>query len=464
MSKVRILALLQKADECAQRLDKAGWRQHLDAALEDIDALERTGEDVRALRGEQLLVSAFQHRTDFDAYLRTLEEAAALIDGRSTVLPRRCPMFHGFYSAFSVVNGKPGRAMRNADLLDRAEELFFQLTSGGRGTAASYRAQMAFYRSDFEQARTYGLRALDDAQANGQELVALCAAEVLANASKHLQDLSLWSFARESIRTRIGNETAGDACCKLAQVLDCTLDLSVGLLPEAPAWLREGDFGAVPAEWGFQEVEGTVPAPIVHVALLARVQYLLYRSRRTMALSALGVMGDVYGQRSLVLDAYDGFFSANAYHYLGDASRERAALRKGVEAVGPDGLWVIAAEFADLFGDVLYDEVARFDPVAVAEVRRIGEGYWEKLRPLREEVLGQAPGRLSSREHQVAKLAVQGKTNAEIAEELHISVRTVRYHLESIYHKCHVNRRTQLAEALRNANVETADWAHEPRR
>ncbi len=463
MSSERILASLREADACAQRLDKTGWNQHLNAAREAIDAFESNGEDVRTLRGEHLLVSAFQQRTNLDAYLHTLEEAAALIGGQSVVLPLRCPMFQGFYSAFSVVNEEPGYAARNADLLDRSEELFFQMTSGGRGTATSYRAQMAFYRGNFDQARILGLQALDEARANNQELVALCAAEILANTSKHLQDVSLWRFARESIRTCADNEAASNACRKLAQVLDCTLDLSVGLLPDAPAWLREGDFGTVPAEWGFQEVEGTVPAPIVHVALLARVQYLLYRSRRTMALSALGVMSDVYGQRSVVLDAYDGFFSANAYHYLGDVSREQTALRKGVEAVGPDGLWVIAAEFADLFGDLLYNEVARFDPTSVAEVRRIGEGYWKKLRLMREDVLVQAPGRLTNREHQVAKLAVQGKTNAEIAGALHISVRTVRYHLENIYHKCHVSRRAQLADVLRSTNMETAAWARESR-
>lgn len=461
-SEKRVLEMLRAANACAMRLDKTGWQQHLDAAGRAIDERACAGHEVRALRGEHLLVSAFRHSADLDAYLRTLREAYELIGGRSRALPRCCPMFQGFYSTFSVVNEKPGNATRNADTLEQAEEVFFKLTGGGRGTTLCYRAQMAFYRGDFDSARALGLQALDEAQANDQHTVSMCAAEVLANTSKHLEDHELWRYARTYLRSReyAPASTESDKMCRtLAQILDCTLDLSVGLLPDVPTWLHEGDFGGVPTAWGFQEMEGPVPAPIAHVALLARVEHLLYHKRSTMALAATRIMREVYGQRSVVLDAYAGFFSANAYLRLGEREHARAALREGVQAIAPDGLWVIAAEFVDLFGDLLYEEAARVDASAVETLRAMGEGYWKKLALMREDTISDAPEQLSDREHEVAELAVQGKSNAEIAEMLHLSVRTVRNHLENIYRKCSVSRRTQLADALQSTAVRTADWA-----
>jgi len=56
---------------------------------------------------------------------------------------------------------------------------------------------------------------------------------------------------------------------------------------------------------------------------------------------------------------------------------------------------------------------------------------------------------LTSREREIATLAAQGLTSPEIAERLFLSARTVNNHLQSAYAKLGVNRRDQLAEALR---------------
>ena len=55
------------------------------------------------------------------------------------------------------------------------------------------------------------------------------------------------------------------------------------------------------------------------------------------------------------------------------------------------------------------------------------------------------PGGLSTRQVEVLRLAVRGRSNREIAARLHISERTVEHHLEHIYTKIGVSTRAAAA-------------------
>ncbi|MBX4379008.1 LuxR C-terminal-related transcriptional regulator, partial [Mycobacterium tuberculosis] len=52
---------------------------------------------------------------------------------------------------------------------------------------------------------------------------------------------------------------------------------------------------------------------------------------------------------------------------------------------------------------------------------------------------------LTPQESAVATLVAAGRTNAQAAEELFLSVKTVQYHLTRIYSKLGVSGRTELA-------------------
>ena len=65
---------------------------------------------------------------------------------------------------------------------------------------------------------------------------------------------------------------------------------------------------------------------------------------------------------------------------------------------------------------------------------------------LRPEPLDREP--LTAREAQIARLAADGLASKAIAEQLHLSVRTVEGHLGRVYDKLGVRSRAELVRAL----------------
>lgn len=74
-----------------------------------------------------------------------------------------------------------------------------------------------------------------------------------------------------------------------------------------------------------------------------------------------------------------------------------------------------------------------------------GEVSQALTRGLRQRTVESDGEGLTEREREVLLLIAEGKSNKEISDELHISIKTVKTHVSNLLMKCEVEDRTQLA-------------------
>jgi DNA-binding CsgD family transcriptional regulator/tetratricopeptide (TPR) repeat protein len=120
-------------------------------------------------------------------------------------------------------------------------------------------------------------------------------------------------------------------------------------------------------------------------------------------------------------------FAEGMFDSAWEEARREVALRKASQALGPDRTRQAAQRGAVMSRATVADFVLMLtapDPLPSA---------------------GQTvPGNLSARESELVTLVAQGRTDAEIAAQLYISIRTVRSHLDRIRHKTGCRRRADL--------------------
>lgn len=459
MTEREVIELLREACGCALKKDMRGYQRRMEQA----NAAMECGGASDALRGEYRMASSFSCGRDWRQLGGIYREALALLNGPSQLFPRGCHLFGTYYNAFAICNVEPGSASENADALAGIVSLFHALTGGGKGTDICYRAQLAYYRGDIDTALPLAKEAFHTAKANGQGLVALCAAETLIGIGKHRQDIGLWRFAFDYINAVAeGSANADRACREQAELLRYMQDLSLGFLHSVPDWIKDGAFGAVSAPWGWEQKQDTLLAGSLPDALFVQMQYMSYSGDPVRALLVADVMQKVYGMSDVLLNVYLDFFRAGCYLQLKDVERMGEALTNAVRLLAMDGLWLVAAEFAPAFGDALYETVEKIDGDGARRMREIGENYWEKLIPFRDEILRGASIGLTKREKEITALLLGGRTNGEIARQLSISERTVKGHVTHIFGKYNIFRRSQLHGAVKAAKeAQLADWAEQ---
>ena len=144
-------------------------------------------------------------------------------------------------------------------------------------------------------------------------------------------------------------------------------------------------------------------------------------------LDACGYLCAATGRPAEAVTAWAAYAALMSQDWPGDARRREGPLRAAWQALGPDRAraaeergaamsWATAAEYALLLAE----------------------------HPGPRQPAAPGVSNLSVRERELVRLVAQGRTDAQIAAELYISVRTVRSHLDRIRDKTGARRRADL--------------------
>jgi DNA-binding CsgD family transcriptional regulator len=219
------------------------------------------------------------------------------------------------------------------------------------------------------------------------------------------------------------------------------MKLAIGLLGGPYAWAlgmrREHERAAA---W-IHRIAGIAPGPHRFLfAYLAAAQY--------------GYKDDVLAMRAQLVDAASrsGDRVNGAVLALFDAF---AAARETIDCNGPER----AREAARAFDAIGWPWLAARGYELGGETKRALELYRAlgaagDLRRLEAGRSAVAGGLLSAREREVAELVAAGNSNEEVAQRLHISLRTVEKHVSSALRKLNVRSRLQLGRLVTPARAD----------
>jgi DNA-binding CsgD family transcriptional regulator len=118
-----------------------------------------------------------------------------------------------------------------------------------------------------------------------------------------------------------------------------------------------------------------------------------------------------------------------------DVRRREGPLRRARQALGPD-----RTRAAEERGTAMTMETAAEYALLLTD-------------PGPPQPAAQGPGTLSARERELVTLVARGRTDAQIAAQLYISIRTVRSHLDRIRDKTGCRRRADLTRLALTAGL-----------
>lgn len=421
-----------------------GYHAQFETLLEEMSDILNGENGDDSLLGELTLLSSFRRHPRIEEMTALLRKADAFFQGKcSRVILPSAPWCFGNSSPLAHYHITPGEADRKAEELEEYIALYAKLTNGhGCGADVLYRAQLAYQRGNLDEAEILAYKAAFLAENRQQSIVHLGAMLVLAQVALNKADTAGWQQAVSSM------ERALSYVSQDSFVFRSQLDIVQGMLlvelkqlDGVADWIKNGDFTS----------QRLLPA-LVPLALFVHAVYLLHQGEYARLIGVTGAMypHGVFSSPLMTMLLYLAI--AAGYIQLGNRDKASAFIRNAAQSALPDGLIFPFASFSWLLLG-LSDELIRQEYPAFFEgfqkiKERFGLGWaklYQDLQP--RDFLGD----LTEREYEVAKLAADGLHNAEIAKELMITESTVRFHLRAVFAKLDIDRRTRLAEKLKQA-------------
>ena len=160
--------------------------------------------------------------------------------------------------------------------------------------------------------------------------------------------------------------------------------------------------------------------------------------------------GDAFEKDKLIVpEIYLRLISATVYNNIDKKEDAVRHLDKAIALAMPDRLYGLLAVYYRSVSYLMEQRLALVSEEALATVKELQKALGANYAKLSNTVKSRnMAANLTAREREVAKLAVFGFSNQEIADKLGISVAGVKQTLRSATHKGNVQGRQELASIL----------------
>ncbi len=388
---------------------------------------ELTEEEKNNLLGDAAVSEAVTAFNDIPKMGEFLEKACTLLSRTTYSINFNDMWTFGSPSVLMLYHSSAGSADTEYEELKEAMSFYQQVTDGhGSGAVQCFGAELHFERGEFAKADILNKIAMAAAKRKNQFSIIL-ASEFL-NMRLELVNGNFDKIKEiiESMENLL-REKRQYALLNTLDVCRMYVAASLGRMQDAPEWMEEDDIYDLSMLF--------MALPMLHTfynqMLLAKGEYTAVIARSEECHMLYGIFNNILCTLWLHVQL------AGAYEKIGMMKDAKAELKTALDLAMPDNILMPFAENKNYILKSLL-ELKKTDGYSeyINKILELSAAVQSAKDKINLEHFGVDSGLgLSERELEIARLAANRMTTAEIAEKLYISEGTVRNHLSRVFEK-----------------------------
>lgn len=356
-------------------------------------------------------------------------KAAKLESEMDIPIPRKCPFLHmtDLYSEAGT-----------------ADKCILALSSNPEAQAL-LAAEIAYSRGEIDKVYRYATYFLEK---HSSFYAVLAGGMLLAQCAIWAGDINMWQLARRHIcEAKARSNTDRDIISLSLGVIDSAIRST----QDFPKWFKSGWFENLP-------VDAHYAAKVYYVKhLILSAQQLASGEVKYHDIKGLAMMRSIpYVIEPMIIDAvYDKVIIVEIYlrllcaiacHQVGNTDRAVFHIDKAISDCLKDGLYGPLVEHRRQLGVILDERLNAADPQAFKKVKELYKRMQTGWTTIHNAVLERTVSTsLTIREREIARLAVFGLNDKQIANRFNVSENAINNIIESAMDKTGVSKRGDLA-------------------
>lgn len=405
------------------------------ASINQNDSLSES--EINTLMGEFELLLSFTCYNDILGMSKHINRANTLLDHATQFIDTKGGFTFGAPSILYMFHREIGTLEKNVEILKEALPAYSHVTNGhATGGDFVMEAEWYFNRGDLENAEIVAHKALYLANKYDQDEITICAMFLQARIALHKGDYDFVLYVLQKLHEEM-KQKKWYHLMHMIDLCEAFVNCNIKRSDKIPAWVSNGDFDSsrlyFPAISFFNIVYArAMLTNQEYYKLLGLEEYLI-----GMASIFPNLLGQIYATIQLS--------AANAGIYRKEEAL--SLLKKALELAIPDNIYMPFVENVDYIGsmlnELLVQQQYRND---ILQILELSSKYQSSLEHIRKNYFTEKKLELADRELEIAKLAAEGYSNREIAEQLLITQNTVKTLLKRVFEKLDINSRALLRQ------------------